>query len=88
MEKLECLRNKIDKIDKKLLNLMIKRFDLIDQVADVKKKNNLPVFVPGREDEILESIASKADPHYNTYVKDLFSRILDVSKRYQIEKMK
>ena len=50
MEELAELRKKIDEIDKELLALVLKRFDLVDRVAEVKKANNLPVFVPGRED--------------------------------------
>lgn len=84
---LSNLRSRIDEIDQELLELILKRFDLVDQVADVKKVSKIPVFVPGREDEILDNIVSKVDPKYSQYVRDLFTSILDISKRYQIEKM-
>ena len=87
MEELRELRKKIDEVDKELLALMLKRFDLVDQVAEVKKANNLPVFVPGREDEILDRLTSGIDGKYSSFVRDLFTSILDVSKRYQIEKI-
>jgi len=80
------LRKKIDDIDEDILALVLKRFDLVDQVADVKKANKIPVFVPGREDEILDRLVSGIDSKYSSYVRDLFTSILDISKRYQIEK--
>ena len=87
MEELAELRKKIDEVDRELLALVLKRFDLVDKVASVKKANNLPVFVPGREDEILDTLTSNVDGKYASFVRDLFTSILDISKRYQIEKI-
>lgn len=87
MEELRELRKKIDEVDKELLVLLLKRLELVDQVADVKKANNLPVFVPGREDEILDTLTANVDGKYASFVRDLFTSILDVSKRYQVEKI-
>ena len=87
MEELAELRKKIDEVDKELLALLLKRLELVDQVADVKKANNLPVFVPGREDEILDTLTANVDGKYASFVRDLFTSILDVSKRYQVEKI-
>lgn len=80
------LRKKIDVVDKDILALVLKRFELVDKVAEVKKANKIPVFVPGREDEILDRLVSGIDSKYASYVRDLFIDILDISKRYQIEK--
>lgn len=80
------LRKKIDIVDKDILALFLKRFELVDKVAEVKKANKIPVFVPGREDEILDRLVSGVDSKYASYVRDLFIDILDISKRYQIEK--
>lgn len=85
-EQLANLRNQIDAVDKKLLKLVLKRLELVGQVGEVKRANNLPVFAPGREDQILGSLVSGVDPKYSSYVRDLFTNMLDVSKRYQIEK--
>ena len=87
MEELRELRKKIDEVDKELLALLLKRLELVDQVAGVKKANNLPVFVPGREDEILDTLTANVDGKYASFVRDLFTGILDVSKRYQVEKI-
>ena len=55
------LRKKIDVVDKDILALVLKRFELVDQVAEVKRANKIPVFVPGREDEILDGLVSGVD---------------------------
>lgn len=80
------LRKKIDVVDKDILALVLKRLELVDQVAEVKKANKIPVFVPGREDEILDGLVTGVDSKYVSYIRDLFTSILDISKRYQIEK--
>lgn len=80
------LRKKIDVVDKDILALVLKRLELVDQVAEVKRANKIPVFVPGREDEILDGLVMGVDSKYASYVRDLFTSILDISKRYQIEK--
>lgn len=85
-ERLAELRKKIDDVDKDILDLVLKRLELVDRVAEVKRVSNIPVFVPGREDEILDRLAAGIDPKYASYTRDLFISILDISKRYQIEK--
>lgn len=85
-EKLEDLRKKIDEVDNDILVLILKRLELVDQVANVKRAEKIPVFVPGREDEILNRLVGEVDSKYASYVRDLFMRVLDVSKRYQVEK--
>lgn len=80
------LRKKIDVVDKDILALVLKRLELVDQVAEVKRANKIPIFVPGREDEILDGLVMGVDSKYASYVRDLFTSILDISKRYQIEK--
>lgn len=80
------LRKKIDVVDKDILALVLKRLEFVDQVAEVKRANKIPVFVPGREDEILDGLVTGVDSKYASYVRDLFTSILDISKRYQIER--
>lgn len=80
------LRKKIDIVDKEILALVLKRLELVDLVAEVKRANKIPVFVPGREDEILDGLVAGVDSKYASYVRGLFTNILDISKRYQIEK--
>lgn len=84
-KELSSLRDEVDIVDVKLLELLLKRFELVDKIGHVKKENKIPVFVPGREDEILENLTRKIDSKYSTYIKDTFAHLLDVSKQYQVE---
>ena len=55
------LRTEIDAIDSELVRLFGKRMEIAAQVADYKKENNLPIYVPAREREILKDVAEKAE---------------------------
>ena len=51
------IRQQIDGIDQELVRLFCQRMSLSAQVADYKKANNLPIFVPARERAILQKVA-------------------------------
>lgn len=84
-KELSSLRDEVDIVDIKLLELLLKRFELVDKIGHVKKENKIPIFVPGREDEILENLTRNIDSKYSMYIKDTFAHLLDVSKQYQVE---
>ena len=54
------LRSQIDEIDDEIVKLFCRRMDVAAQVADYKKANHLPIFMPGREREKLQDVAEKA----------------------------
>ena len=60
---LKDLRNEINTIDDDLVKLFVKRMQISAQVAEYKKANQLPIYVPAREREILQEVATKAGPH-------------------------
>ena len=84
-KELSSLRDEVDIVDIKLLELLLKRFELVDKIGHVKKENKIPIFVPGREAEILENLTRNIDAKYSMYVEDTFAHLLDVSKQYQVE---
>ncbi|WP_457644725.1 prephenate dehydratase [Persephonella sp.] len=55
-KQLEELRNKIDQIDEQILKLLNERARLAQEVGHVKKKHNLPIYVPSREKAIFERL--------------------------------
>ena len=77
------LRTKIDEIDDSLVRLFVERMDIAAQVADYKKANNLPIYVPAREREILQSVAEKAGPEMANYSRVLYSMLFELSRSYQ-----
>ena len=77
------LRNEIDRIDHDLVKLFTERMDIAAQVADYKKENNLPIFVPAREREILQKVANLAGPDMANYTRVLYSMLFELSRSYQ-----
>lgn len=54
---LEKLRNKIDQIDIKLVELLNERAQIVVEVGKLKSKNETPIYAPDREKAVLEKIA-------------------------------
>ena len=50
------LREKIDNIDTEIVRLFTERMEISGQVADYKKANNQPIYVPARERAILKDV--------------------------------
>lgn len=50
-KKLGPQRNRIDEIDRQLLDLLTERNHIVREVIDKKVRNQLPIFAPKREDE-------------------------------------
>lgn len=80
---LEELRNQIDQIDNDLVKLFTARMQLAAQVADYKKEQNLPIYVPARERAILQDVAAKAGPEMANYTRVLYSMLFELSRSYQ-----
>lgn len=77
------LRNKIDDIDTELVRLFSERMEIAGQVADYKKANNQPIYVPARERAILKDVAEKAGPEMANYARVLYSMMFELSRSYQ-----
>ena len=77
------IRKDIDKIADELVRLFCARMNLSAQVADYKKANNMPIFVPARERAILQSVAEKSGPEFGNYSRVLYSMIFELSRSYQ-----
>lgn len=57
MKNIDEIRKKIDQIDKKILDLLNLRADMVRGIAEFKKKKNLPPFDPSRERKIIEELS-------------------------------
>ena len=77
------LRSEINQIDDEILRLFLRRMEVAGQVADYKRENNLPIYQPQREREILKKVADQAGPEQGGYARELFSMLMELSKRAQ-----
>lgn len=77
------LRQEINEIDEELVKLFVRRMGISCQVAEYKRQNNLPIFVPAREREILKKVAEQAGSDMGAYTRVLYSMIFELSRSYQ-----
>jgi len=77
------LRKQIDAIDDDIVRLFCQRMNVAAQIADYKKENNMPIFVPAREREKLGDVAEKAGAEMANYTRVLYSMIFELSRSYQ-----
>ena len=80
---LHQLREQIDAIDDQLVRLFCARMEVAAQVADYKKANDLPIYHPDREQEILREMSEKAGPELESYTRGLYTMLFELSRSYQ-----
>lgn len=76
------MRKKLDKIDRKLIKLLKKRFAVCKKIGKYKKKNGLPVQDLKREKQIMNNRAKKSGLSKD-FVQKLFKLIFKESKKVQ-----
>jgi isochorismate pyruvate lyase len=58
---LKSLRLEIDAADKALVQLLAKRFCIVDEVLDVKRAKGLPAFIPERVEVVVAHVRKLAE---------------------------
>ena len=87
---LDELRKQIDAVDTLLINCLAKRQEIVQEIAEIKKKENLAIFCPERELAMLEkrkSLALQLDLD-SEFIDDIFQTILENSRKVQEEAWK
>ncbi len=84
---LEDIRKRIDEIDDQIARLFKERMETIEEVAETKRMNNIPVLSEGREREILFRVTDIAGEELENYTKMLFNTLFDLSHNYQHMKL-
>ena len=77
------LRLQIDQIDDQLVALFGERMEVAAKIADYKKQNRIPIYVPARERAKLQDVANKAGPEMANYTRVLYSMLFELSRSYQ-----
>lgn len=85
--KLQEIREKIQAIDKEIIELIAERISYIPTIVNCKKEQNLPVFQPEREKQLYEqywqiAVEKKINPEL---IREVFDRIIFESTRLQEE---
>jgi chorismate mutase len=81
-------RRRIDEIDHKLVELLNERSRCALEIGKLKQAQNLPLYQPDREREVLEN-AERANPGplSDAAVRRLFERIIDEARSAEREAM-
>ena len=84
MEKLEICRDLIDSIDNQIIELYVKRMEIVKEITKLKIENDLPVLDQNREKIMLEKNLEKIkNDEFKKYYKDVLEGFLKASKEMQ-----
>ncbi|MBR2890316.1 MAG: bifunctional chorismate mutase/prephenate dehydratase [Oscillospiraceae bacterium] len=77
------LRQEIDHIDEELVRLFCQRMEVSARIAEYKKEKSLPIFVPAREREKLQTVSEAAGADMASYTRALYSMLFELSRSHQ-----
>lgn len=81
MDEIKRLREEIDRIDDRILNLLNRRAQLAIKIGKLKKKSMLQTYAPERERAIIERLIEKNEgPFPNNALKLIYREIFSVSR--------
>lgn len=84
MNELENLRERIDTIDKELIVLFEERMNVVNDIAEYKIKNNLPILNQNRENIVVSKVKSTVkNKDYTDSAIDFIKDIMEISKKFQ-----
>lgn len=84
-QKLEELRQRIDGIDGRILELVAERLRTALEIGEIKRRLKRPIYDPERERVILERLIGRApEPLAPDQVRRVFERLIDESRRAEL----
>lgn len=85
MKKIKDLRLKINDIDKKILDLVIQRLQVVEEIGDIKREYGVGVIDTNREMEVLSRLIKEAENRGASpdVVKKVWKVLMEIS--YEIE---
>ncbi|MEY2792735.1 MAG: Chorismate mutase [Bacteroidota bacterium] len=85
MQDITSLRNGIDQIDDQILQLLVNRMNLVDEIGKLKRDSNTAIYHPDREKEIIERLASKNTGRLSkTAIEAIYLEIFGVSRNLEL----
>ena len=84
LEVLRDCRDRIDELDRRILELLNDRTRVVEEIGRVKQILDLPIYEPKRENEVFENVtANNTGPLTPDGVKRVFERIIDEMRNVQ-----
>jgi chorismate mutase/prephenate dehydratase len=88
VDELNLLRQQIDELDKRLLELFEARMERVQEVANFKAVNNLPILDASREKKVLEKTKFLKNPSLQNQAVNFLQVLMDISKTLQNEQIR
>lgn len=86
MQDLQEIRQRIDKIDKQLVDLFQERMECAKDVAEYKKGKSMAIYDQEREEAKLKALSGLVEGKFlKRSVKELFLQIMSISRKYQYQ---
>lgn len=81
MKILKPYRNQIDALDRQIIDLLRQRYDVIEQVAVIKKREGIDAVLQDRVDQVRENAARMAAEKGldEQFIRELYARIIEHS---------
>jgi len=84
-DKIKQVRRHIDRIDTVIITALAERMSLMPEIADYKKKNEIPIFDEAREVEIMNKLKkiAKEQGLDEGFTEEVFLSLFNEAKRIQ-----
>ncbi|HDP69669.1 MAG TPA: chorismate mutase [Actinobacteria bacterium] len=80
-KELEELREEVDKIDERVVQILNKRADIVLKIRKLKIEGAFPIYDPRREEKIFEKISAlNSGPLYDDAIHRIYETILHCMK--------
>ena len=88
MKELDLLRQELLSCDTQLVDILMKRFDVVEKIMALKEKNQMQILQPEQESRQKEAldIELKGNVHQEE-IADIYARVLYNSKKIQGKKL-
>jgi chorismate mutase-like protein len=81
-------RNKIDELDRKLVELLNQRAEAAHEIGRLKRDGSLPIYEPDRERMVFSNVQKMSKgPLTSRDIVQIYERIMDVMRHIQKEEI-
>lgn len=85
MKELVDIRKSIDKIDDQILQLLVNRMNLVDEIGKLKRDSNTAIYHPDREKEIIERLSQQNTGRLSkSAIEAIYLEIFGVSRNLEL----
>ncbi len=84
-ETIDVYRREIDAVDTELLRLLNRRAVCAMEIGKLKRRHNLPIHVPSREQAVLSRLAERnTGPLSDTALREIFTMLFEQMKKLEL----